>query len=204
MNEYKLMESSGGKKIMVEMMVLLICLITLGLAVEKMVHLDYDIVGVTVALKQDIGKFTKALFAKTQIRHAFDITLTDDIKMVTKPYAKQGFEIQLANKLFKNVPVIAIRFVPDHPLEENELQELVRLLLIKLREYMAYYGFNWKNFGTYSVGSDYVTIFIHYAEWECDMQPFVNVYRQMVRHKVDKTGGILRDIELEEELKRVS
>jgi len=189
---------------MVETVMLLICLVILGLAVEKMVHLDYDIVGVTVALKQDIGRFTKALFAKPQIRHVFDITLTDDIKMVTKPYVKPGFEIQLANKLLKNVPVIAIRFVPDHPLEESELQELVRLLLIKLREYMAYYGFSWKNFGAYSVGSDYVTIFIYYAEWECDIHPFVNVYRQMVRHKVDKTGGILRDTELEEELKRVS
>lgn len=189
---------------MIEFMIILICLIILGLSVEKMLHLDYDIFGITVALKQDIGKFVKALFSEPQIRHIFDITLTDDIKMVTKPYVKHGFEIQLSNKLFKNVPVIAIRFVPDHPLEESELQELVGLLLIKFREYMAYYGFNWKNFGTYSVGSDYVTIFIHYAEWECDMHHFVNVYRQTVRHKVDKSGGILRDEELEEELKRVS
>lgn len=189
---------------MLEITVFFICLVALGLVFEKLMHMDYDIVGVTMALKQDIGKFVKAIFSKPQIRHVFDITLIDDIKMVAKPYVKAGFEMQLANKLFRNVPVIAIRFVPDHILEENELQELVRLLLIKFREYMAYYGFNWKIFGTYSVGSDYVTIFIYYAEWECDMHPFVNVYRQMVRHKVDKSGGILRDKELEEELKRVS
>lgn len=188
---------------MIELIVLLICLVGLGLAIEKIVHLDYDIAGVTMALKQDIRKFIKATFSEPLDRHVFDITLTNDIKMVTKPYVKSGFEIQLVNKLFRNVPVVGIRFVPDHVLEEIELQELIRLLLIKFREYMAYYGFNWNIFASYSVGSDYVNIYIYYAEMECDIHPFVNVYRQAVRQKVDKSGGILRDEELEVELKHV-
>lgn len=182
----------------------MICLVGIGLLFEKLVHIDYDITGVTIALKQDINKFIKAIFSEPVIRHQFDITLIDDFKTVIKPYVKNGFEIQLANKLFRNVPIVGARFVPDHVLEEAELQELIRLLIIKFREYMAYYGLTWKIFATYSVGSDYVNIYIYYAEWECDVHPFINVYRQTVRNKANKSGGILRDEELEAELKHVN
>lgn len=189
---------------MIEILLLLILLVTVGLLIEKVLHLDYDIAGVTFALKQDIQKLIKAAFSKPVVRHRFDITLPDDIKSVVKPYVKKGFEVQLANNLFRNVPVVAVRFVPDHVLEGAELHELIRLLLIKFREYMSYYGLTWKLFATYSVGSDYVTICIYYAELECDLLPFTNVYRQTVRQKTDKSGGILRDDELEAELKRVN
>lgn len=188
---------------MIELVMIVICLVGMGLAVEKLVHMDYDVTGVTMALKQDVKKFVNAVFSEPQKRHAFDITLSNDIKIVTKPYTKVGFEIQLVNKLLRNVPVVGIQFVPDHELEEAELQELMRLLIIKFREYMVYYGLNWKVFATYSVGSDYVHVFLCYTEWECDIHPFVNVYRQTVRHKMDKSGGVLRDEELEEEMKHV-
>lgn len=188
---------------MAKILVLLICLIMLGLLVEKLIHIDYDITQVTFALKNDMKKFLDALLSEPKKRHAFDFTLVDDIKLVTKPYAKAGFDIQLANQMFRNVPVIAVRFVPDHSLEKDELQELVKLLLIKFREYMAYYGVNWRNFGTYSIGSDYTNIFLYYAEWESDWPSFINAYRQMIRQKAGKSGGILRDEKLDEELKRV-
>lgn len=181
----------------------MICLIILGLLVEKLIHIDYDITQVTFAFKNDMKKFLDALLSEPKKRHAFDFTLVDDIKLVTKPYAKAGFDIQLANQMFRNVPVIAVRFVPDHSLEKDELQELVKLLLIKFREYMAYYGVNWRNFGTYSIGSDYTNIFLYYAEWESDWPSFINAYRQMIRQKAGKSGGILRDEKLDEELKRV-
>ena len=186
-----------------KVIIILCVLIVIGLLVEKMIHLDYDITGVTMALKNDAKKFVKAIFTEPQYRHVFDITLSNDIKAVVKPYAKAGFEVQLKNELFKNVPVVGVRFVPDHILEDEELQELVRLLVIKFKEYMGYYGLNWKVFGTYSVGSDYVCIYLYYAEWKCDLHPFVNVYRQTVRQKMHKNGGILRDEELEAELKHV-
>ena len=188
---------------MAKILILLICLIMLGLLVEKLIHIDYDITQVTFALKNDMKKFLDALLSEPKKRHAFDFTLVDDIKLVTKPYAKAGFDIQLANQMFRNVPVIAVRFVPDHSLEKDELQELVKLLLIKFREYMAYYGVNWRNFGTYSIGSDYTNIFPYYAEWESDWPSFINAYRQMIRQKAGKSGGILRDEKLDEELKRV-
>ncbi|NFO34608.1 hypothetical protein FDB37_13485 [Clostridium botulinum] len=189
---------------MIKLIIILICLVVLGLIIEKLMHFDYDVTGVTMALKQDFKKFVKAVFSESHIRHIFDVTLTNDIKMVIKPYVKAGFEIQLINKLFRNVPVVGIRFVPDHELEEVELQELIRLLLIKFREYMDYYGLNWKVFVTYSVGRDYVDVYIYYAEWECDIHPFANVYRQTVLQKINKSGGILRDEELEAELKHVN
>ncbi|MBN7774405.1 hypothetical protein [Clostridium aminobutyricum] len=190
---------------MIELIIFLICLVELGMTIEKLIHLDYDIAGVTIALKQDVKKFVEAIFVEPQKRHAFDFTLSNDMKIVTKPYAKTGFEIQLVNKLFRTVPVVGIQFVPDHELEEAELQELVRLLIIKFREYLVYHELNWKTFAHYSVGSDYVHVFLCYAEWECDKQPFENAYRQTVRQKTtDKSGGILRDDELEAELRHVA
>lgn len=194
---------NGGYE-MINLILILICFLGLGLAIEKIMHMDYDVTGVTMALKQDVMKFVKALFSSQQIRHSFDITLADDIKMITKPYIKSGFEIKLVNKLFRNVPIVGICFIPDHVLEEEELQVLTRMLLMKFREYMGYYGLPWRSFVTYSVGSDYVNIFIYYAELECDKHPFVNVYRHTVRQKVSKCGGILRDEELEAELKHVN
>ncbi len=189
---------------MIEILLLLVLFITVGLLIEKVLHLDYDIAGVTFALKQDISKLIKAAFSKPVVRHKFDITLPSEIKSVTKPYVKKGFEVQIANNLFRNVPVVAVRFVPDHVLEEAELLELIQSLLTKLREYMEYYGLTWKTFANYYVGSDYVMIFIYYAELECDLLPFTNVYRKTVRQKTDKSGGTLRDEELEAELRHVN
>lgn len=188
---------------MIEVIAIFVCFVVLGLLFEKLIHLDYDIAGVTLALKMDIRKFIKAIISKPVVRHIFDGTLKDDFQAVTKECAKKGFGIKVMNASFRGVPVITIQFVPAHVLEESELQELVHVLLIKFREYMAYYGLTWQIFGVYYVGADHVTIYLHYAELECDRHPFISLYRQTVRRKTDKSSGVLRDEELEAELKRV-
>lgn len=189
---------------MLKAFVVIALLVTAGLLIEKALHIDYDITGLTLALKQDISKFVKALFSKPIERHCFDVTLSNDIKTIAESYSKKGFDIQLANRLFRNVPVVAIRFVPDRTLSQAEILELIQLLLIKFREYLDFYNLNWKHFATYTVSNEYVTICIHYAELECDILPFINQYRLTVRQKTSKNSGILRDEELEAELRHVN
>lgn len=188
---------------MLDIIIVLVGFCVIGLLVEKLVHTNYNITQLTLILKQDVIKFVKALFCEPRVRHRFDITLVNDFKMILKPYVKMGFEIQFVNQIFKGVPVIGIRFVPDHQLEKEELHELLNLLCIKMREYIGFYGLSWKIFSTYSIGTDYVNVYIHYAEWREDLQPFTNAYRHWVRKSLGKSGGILRDEELDEELKNV-
>jgi hypothetical protein len=188
---------------MLKFLIFLLCFGALGLLIEKIVHWDYNLTQVTLSLKDDGKRIVKALISETPRRHAFDFTLVDDIKSILKPYAKSEFEIQVLNDIFRSVPTIGIRFVPVHELDEQEIEEIMHFISIKFREYLSYYGFEWRYSLSYSAGTDYFWLYIYYAEWECDVPSFVNNYRQMVRNKIDKTGGILRDRELEAELANV-
>jgi hypothetical protein len=176
----------------------------LGLLIEKMEHPDYNIEEIMYVFKQDLKKILKALFSVEPQRHVFDVTLANDFRQLTKPYAKAGFEIEVGNDIFRNVPVVGIKFVPEHEMDESEIQELIHFLSIKFREYLSFYWLNWRFFVSYSVGTEYIIIYIYYAELAQDYDPFRNVYRQIVRNNVDKTSGYLRDKELEDELKNVA
>ena len=82
---------------MLKTFIIISLLVTVGLLIEKAIHIDYDITGITLALKQDISKFVKALFCKPIERHCFDVTLSNDIKTIAESYSKKGFDIQLSN-----------------------------------------------------------------------------------------------------------
>lgn len=188
---------------MIQYIFISIFFILIGLLIEKMIHKDFNILQLIYVLKGDVKKIFKAIFTEEPMRHIFDITLSNDIKQIIKPYSKTGFEIQLTNGILKNVPVIEIRFVEEHHLEEDEIEEILNFLKIKFKEYMAYYRLQWKTFVSYSYGSDYFFIYLYYAELESDIPLFFDLYRQSIRHKCN-SGGVLRDMELDEELKNVN
>lgn len=188
---------------MLNSILILILLIMIGLLIEKAFHLDYDVKNLTLALRQDVNKFIKALFEAPPQRHFFDVTLPNDIRMQTSTYAKKGFDIAINNSFFRNVPVITISFVPEHELSENELLELEQLLKIVFKKYLAFYNLDWKHFITHTMSKESVTICIYYAELECDALPFRNQYHITVRQKVSNNSGILRDESLDEELQNV-
>ncbi len=179
-------------------------LLIAGLLMKKAFHPEYNVTQATKALKSDIRNVFKALVEKEQIRHTFDNTLSDDINTITKPYSNIGFEIYIRRNELRGCPAISVSFVPNHTLEDLELQELSRLLVIKFKEYTAYYKSNWQVFAMYTVGSDYVNIYIVYSEFKSDIESFTNLYRYNVRQKTTTLGGILRDPELEAELKNVN
>ena len=188
---------------MFEIGVFLMMMLCLGLVTEKAIHVEYSLEDTVNALKKDIKRALKILFTEPKVRHTFDVTLANDIQVITKPYAKKGFEIKTQNGIVRNVPTIGIRFVPDHELDDGEMQELTRLLRLKFKEYVQFYNLKWNIFARYTKGTDYTFILLYYAEWEEDMRPFLNLYRQEIRKAVDKNGGVLRDTELEEELRHV-
>ena len=145
----------------------------------------------------------KDFFSIPKVRHHFDFTLSDDFVNVVKPYSRKEFNIELHNGIIHNVPAIGIRFVPDHALTESEILELIKLLKIKFKEYLTFNMLNWQQYSSYSVGEEYTTIFIYYAEFEQDIQPFKKLYCQQIHRKIASNPVILRDKELEKELKNV-
>lgn len=181
----------------------IICIFLFLLVVEKLVHKDYSLEDAVKALKQDAFTCIKAIAKKDPKRHVFDVTLGDDITSLVTPYTKKGFEVKGEQTVRFGVPVVWIQFVPEHSLDTQELQDLCQFLSLKFKEYLEYYNVSWLYFTTYSVGCGYVNLYIYYSEWEEDVLPFRNLYRRMVRHKAGTSSGILRDEELEEQLKNV-
>lgn len=188
---------------MKEIIVFFMLVITIGLIVEKSCHMDFSFEEVCKALKKDVIRLIMVLKPEPK-RHIFDAILADDLCTITKPYNKIGFEICTSIETNQNVPTIAIRFVPDHNFDATELVDLSSLLHLKFKEYMEFYNLPWKSFVTYSVGSDYVHIFMYFCEMESDLIPFTQLYRRTIRKNINRSGGILRDKGLEEELKHVS
>lgn len=181
-----------------------ILILLLGLLIEKLIHLDYDITGITISLKKDFGKFFHALFSQPVQRHIFcDIKFMNDLDTISQHYADKNFEIQKCCMFIKNVPSIVIRFVPAHELTDDELTTLTALLHKKFKEYVVNENLQWSSFAEYSVGADYVFVYLHYDELQCDTIPFRQLYAQHVHQKNDENTGILYDEKLESELEHV-
>ena len=111
---------------------LFLSLILVGLLIEKLLHMDYDLEHVVMALKTDIKRGFSSMFMTEVPRHVFDVTLVDDLQGIVKPYSQPMFDIKLENVLFRNVPMIRVQFVPEHTLADTELEEISKLLHLKL------------------------------------------------------------------------
>ena len=183
---------------------LFLSLILVGLLIEKLLHMDYHLEPVVMPLKTDIKRVFSSMFMTEVPRHVFDVTLVDDLQGIVKPYSQPMFDIKLENVLFRNVPMIRVQFVPEHTLADTELEEISKLLHLKLEEYLRFYSLNWKTFVSYSVGSDYVNIMIFYSEFDTDLVSFTNLYRLSVRQSNKHNNGVLRDKDLEKELRTVN
>lgn len=200
---YRHYRKDEKKMILVKLLILVILFIIIGALVVKLFHPDYSMRLLGESLKNGVMDFIEGLFSKK--RTGFDSTLVDDLKMIVKPYSKAGFDIELRNYMMGNVlPTISIKFVPEREYVQEEIIEIMHLVKIKFREYLACYDFQWKTFTSYSCGDDYLNIYIHYAEFKTDNKHFKNYYRKMVRNKIGKTGVALRDMELEAELRNVN
>lgn len=181
-----------------------ILLVILGLCIEKLLHIDYDITNVTIALKNDIMKFINAVFSQPVYRHIFqDERFLNALDTITQRYADKCFAIQKRCAFKKNVPMIIMRFVEDHELTEDELIMLTTLLHTKFREYITNENLQWDSFVEWSRGTDYIYIYLYYNELECDKEPYQRLYNQYLRQKNIKNESMLCDDNLEEELRNV-
>ena len=119
---------------------LFLSLILVGLLIEKLLHMDYDLEHVVMALKTDIKRGFSSMFMTEVPRHVFDVTLVDDLQGIVKPYSQPMFDIKLENVLFRNVPMIRVQFVPEHTLADTELEKrYIGLLLNDVKQISAYY-----------------------------------------------------------------
>lgn len=175
----------------------------MGFLLEKLFHPKSNLKEIAKLLKSDVHSIIMTLFEQVPIRHEFDITLFDDMQVFLKEYSKVGFDIKMQNLIDRDVPVIWIRFVPKMQFELEDIIEIMNFAVLKFREYINFYNLHWKSFGSYSSGSDYLNIYIYYSEYPCDEKAFMNLYRMVVRRKNKNAGGVLRDAELDEELKYV-
>lgn len=176
----------------------------LGLVYENSKHKNNSLATLTHLLKSDIASVVKALFSKTVTRHTFDSTLCDDISTQIKSSAKVGFYPQIINNLWNDVPCIRIKFVPDKLLTDAELSDIIQAISLKFIEYLQFYSLNWSFFIVYSIGANYINIYICYCEADCDQKSYRNLYRRMIRKKSEKNFGLLRDDSLDAELRNVN
>ena len=189
---------------MEKIIIFIMLLILFGLGIEKLFHMEYDITNVTIALKNDTKKFLNAVFSEPVYRHFFqDERFLNDLDMITQRYADRCFAIQKKCDFKKNVPMIIIRFVPDHELVEDELITLTTLLHTKFKEYIVNENLQWDSFAEYSCGTDYTYVYLYYKELDCDREPYQQLYKQYLRQKNSKNENVLCDDELEEELRNV-
>lgn len=189
---------------MFELILIFMGTVTFAFFVEVVRFPNESFLGLCSRLRADIASIYNAFCSTPVIRHVFDITLCNDLRLIVHPYAKKGFDIILFNNLDNGVPFVGIQFVPAHLLEESELQELAQFVKLKFREYLNFYGLGWSNFVTYTVGADYANFYIYYAEYGSDFLYFRSLYHAVVRKATGNTNsGILIDAELEEELKDV-
>lgn len=189
---------------LLDFITVLILLIILALLVEKALHMSYSLKQVVYQLKKDIKSIVKYLMTPEIVRHTFDITLQDEFRNVVIPYKHEAFEIEFDSRLIQNVPTIRIRFVPKRKFDTEELIELSNLLLLKLRRYLCILNLKWNTFVDYRTDENYVYVNLHYAELEEDCKNIILLYNQSIRQKSDIDYGVLRDDELNKELKNVS
>jgi len=143
------------------------------------------------------------LFSTEVQRHIFDESLTENFLKILDGHYHNAFEPNFQAVFFEGVPVIRISFVPVRPFTEEELQKLCRLLSLKFRQYCQNSGLSWRHFVEYHLMGDGIVLNLYYCEFKSDYQSFMRRYRVSIREKANRDFGVLRDENLDKELKNV-
>lgn len=170
---------------------------------EKIAHPNYNPAECTRKFKTDFSGIVSVLFSSNYKRHIFDASLCENIQKVLKEYCHDAFEPSFSADFYDGTPRIHIAFVPCREFASDELSRLVKLLRLKLNQYLQIYGLCWRTFGEYHVLDDTVTVYIYYSEHKEDLQPFLKRYRIAVKHKTTASQGVLHDEELDREINYV-
>ncbi len=186
-------------------LIIIVLLITVGLLVEKALHMSYSLKEVVYQFKADLKNLLTYFFTDEPVRHTFDPQMIADIEKVSEPYMNKSFEFDSKPGNIQGVPAVFIRFVPkNRSLEADELMELSNLILLKFRRYQTIYNLNWKSFVTYTTDSNYVYFNLLYAEFKEDLKAYSALHQRCIKEKSDIDYGVLTDNDLNKELEDVN
>ena len=135
--------------------------------------------------------------------HVFDASLWENFLTILNEYIHAAFPPNYKVDFYDSTPRFCIAFVPNRELTAEELNRLVKLLCLKFSQYLQLYGLCWRMFGEYHVLDGTIHIFLYYAEFSADCQPFFKRYRIAVKHKSNASHGVLHDEALDKELNHV-
>lgn len=170
---------------------------------EKVIHPMFDLAECTRRFKTDFGRVMSVLFSSNSERHVFDASLWENFLTILNEYIHAAFPPNYKVDFYDSTPRFCIAFVPNRELTAEELNRLVKLLCLKFSQYLQLYGLCWRMFGEYHVLDGTIHIFLYYAEFSADCQPFFKRYRIAVKHKSNASHGVLHDEALDKELNHV-
>lgn len=153
-------------------------------------------------LKRDLVDIIKGFFEKPKIRHIFEEGFANELRNVIKPFLACGMDIDIGN-FYNPIPCIIIEFVPAKPMVEEEMDIVCQRVRSKFKRYITARNIQMKYFTSYTQGPDTAQIYIYYAEFDTDLSPLRNRYQEIVREKKGADLGLLRDDDLDKELKEI-
>lgn len=190
--------------IILKIMIIMLLLLCLGLLIEKLFHWNYSVVQVAQCFRQDILSIAKVLLDQEIVRYVFDNSLADDLRMVAKPYSNIAFDIDVVKSTSSGTHFVGLHFIPRKNMTKEELTEVSNLLLLKFRRYLWVNNLHWRTFVTFKSGSDFVNVFLYYAERKEDHDNFMYRYRMSIQEEIETDFGTLQDDELNKEIENVN
>ena len=187
----------------------IVLLLILGLAIEKLRHLDeVSVENLTQYLMQDIIDVFKGLrkFIKNQCLnyHQFENTLSIGFRESAQDYVAKGFEVEAGvyQENDKKYPAryIGIYFPMNKIYSDEELNALTSLELEQFRKYLRARNFTWKNFAWYVRDNMKIYIKIYFAEFSHEEEYLKYVYEVRIKENAPHICEVLIDEELQREL----
>ena len=154
-------------------------------------------------LKKDLVDIIKGFFEKPKIRYIFEGCLTNELKNVIMPFLACGMDIDIGN-FYNPLPYIIIEFVPAKPMAEEEMDIVCQRVRSKFKRYITARNLPMKYFTSYTQGPETAQIYIYYGEFDTDMIPLRERYREIVQEKRGSDLGLLRDDDLDKEIKEIN
>lgn len=193
-------------------MTIILLLIVLLLAVEKLKHMkESSIENLTQYLLDDILGFFKGVIKfirkhmqKPKEYHWFEESLEISLKETVSENVATGFEvhcgIEVDNDKQNPARSIGIKFTANQVYSDEELNEMALLELKQLRNYLEARELAWKTFSTYNYYKNEVHIRLYFAEFPEEETFLLHRYNVKRKENLPQNGGVIIDELLDKEL----
>lgn len=177
--------------------------ILFGILLEKARFNSYNLAECTRQFKTDVNTILHVLCSKETVHHTFDASLEEELLKILADYHHTAFLPTMQVSFLNEVPTLQLTFVPARDFERKELMRLCHLVRLKFLQYCMVNGLKWRCFTEFHILNDGMLINVFYCEFKEDEAPFKKRYRSSVQQSVSSDFGVLRDKDLESDLKNV-